>query len=447
MKIPAIVFALMATGFLPLAAQSATLWKPGSILKSEWEQNAWKLEETARRTYTPTGKVATSHITEAETGSEFNYVYTYNDADQLASCTVTFRNGSDWEPYRTTTYVYDPVVKTYCIEKASVAYLNGTPVNAYGAKAEVSRNDLGNVTGILFYKGNGIDADGRPIWKEEMRTAVSYNADNQASEITIEEADTATDGTVTWSDNGKFTELEWAETDGQYLFPPISEIDDEEDSVSDGDGSLFDETGFSVLLKGNNRITKCRMVTAVDADDDDPTDITVTAAYDGDVVTGTLAGDYEELKGLTGSYTLTALENNGNSYTMAISIPYMGMSIAMNIDGATEYDEWGHLISQVMTESSILGNSTIAKKTGTVTMGDDGFPKTYVLQEMDADSGVMENKDKYEYADYSPAGIAETGVDADQPEEYYSLQGIRIPRPAKGLYLIRKGAKTSKAIR
>ncbi len=44
------------------------------------------------------------------------------------------------------------------------------------------------------------------------------------------------------------------------------------------------------------------------------------------------------------------------------------------------------------------------------------------------------------------AGVEEIADDVNAPEEYYTLDGLRIDTPSKGIYLLRKGSKISKVV-
>ena len=49
--------------------------------------------------------------------------------------------------------------------------------------------------------------------------------------------------------------------------------------------------------------------------------------------------------------------------------------------------------------------------------------------------------------DYTTTGIGNVAVDADAPAEFYSLQGMRIDRPAAGsVCIVRRGNTVSKTI-
>ena len=46
----------------------------------------------------------------------------------------------------------------------------------------------------------------------------------------------------------------------------------------------------------------------------------------------------------------------------------------------------------------------------------------------------------------SYSGIADVDADDNAPVEYYTVDGIRVDRPEKGLYIVRQGSKISKVI-
>jgi hypothetical protein len=47
---------------------------------------------------------------------------------------------------------------------------------------------------------------------------------------------------------------------------------------------------------------------------------------------------------------------------------------------------------------------------------------------------------------YTATGVDDVTAEGDAEAEYYNLQGIRISKPARGIYIVRKGTAVSKAI-
>ena len=43
------------------------------------------------------------------------------------------------------------------------------------------------------------------------------------------------------------------------------------------------------------------------------------------------------------------------------------------------------------------------------------------------------------------SGVAEIGMDSAEAE-YFNLAGVKVEKPVKGLYIVRRGAKTAKEI-
>ncbi len=46
----------------------------------------------------------------------------------------------------------------------------------------------------------------------------------------------------------------------------------------------------------------------------------------------------------------------------------------------------------------------------------------------------------------SLSGITDVDSDDNAPAEYYTIDGVRVDRPEKGLYIIRQGTKARKVI-
>ena len=50
-------------------------------------------------------------------------------------------------------------------------------------------------------------------------------------------------------------------------------------------------------------------------------------------------------------------------------------------------------------------------------------------------------------ADMKTTGIENIGIsDSDAPVEYFNLQGMRVDKPSRGIYIRRQGSSTSKVI-
>ncbi|MGN0220303.1 MAG: hypothetical protein ACI4AX_08485, partial [Muribaculaceae bacterium] len=44
------------------------------------------------------------------------------------------------------------------------------------------------------------------------------------------------------------------------------------------------------------------------------------------------------------------------------------------------------------------------------------------------------------------SGVSDIEIDANEPVEYYNLQGVRVENPANGLYIRRQGTKATKVL-
>ncbi|MEE1338054.1 MAG: hypothetical protein UHD04_03825, partial [Muribaculaceae bacterium] len=45
-----------------------------------------------------------------------------------------------------------------------------------------------------------------------------------------------------------------------------------------------------------------------------------------------------------------------------------------------------------------------------------------------------------------PSGIEDVVIDNNSPAEYFNLQGMKVARPSKGIFIKRQGNKTSKVV-
>lgn len=110
--------------------------------------------------------------------------------------------------------------------------------------------------------------------------------------------------------------------------------------------------------------------------------------------------------------------NPGNTIERSVSMPA----------GHVE-DLMTELSYMVGTSEKSLDNLNI-KAEFTVTVGQGADKKTAVF-----------------FVDTDTAGVNEIVIDKNQPVEYYDLQGRMVTDPAKGLYIMRQGAKSVKVIK
>ena len=157
---------------------------------------------------------------------------------------------------------------------------------------------------------------------------------------------------------------------------------------------------------------------------------------------------------ITGTITNT---ETGNGCDITLSNSFGGVVELRPLNNSTVYisvpdDKY---LTAVMMEASVSDAIVLADdvpgtyKNGFVTT----CQKIWTYEGKDVYEVALNVKASGQYVDrfyvfYNDimSGVAEISVDADAPVEYFNLQGMRVEKPAKGVYIKRQGAKVSKII-
>ena len=402
----------------PSASDAAADMLPGKIQVYQWDGGSWGNPTTILRSYNPDGTV--SHETETRGSSDVTVHrnYTYNEQCLPVSVEENESHGDALVliPVKRTMYVYDAVVKDFCVSEVTEDYVNGQWIAGDSKIHTVTRNADGNVTEVV-YAEDGIN---------DTSLRIEYGQDGKASKISFYD----------YSDNGwelseLMSNIVWYETDGQFM------------------------EARDFFMTGRNRISKC-LVEVFDAEGDDCFTLDVEYAADGSC-RAAMDGIFEGIEVPGSSISFTMLKNGGNEYKFSLNY---GDEI-MNTIYRYEYDARHNLLvyfdacedisEYPETEYYSYVKGEVYCNTET------GLPMTYIVKSLPDDYGYevselydepdgLENVVKYRYYDYVTSGIDDIITDSEAPAEYYDLNGLRVDRPAHGIYIMRHNGKTAKVI-
>lgn len=402
----------------PSASEASADMLPGKILMSTWNSGSWSQPTTILRSYNPDGTV--SHETETMVGSDVTVHrdYTYNEDGLPVSVEENESHGDALVliPVKRTMYVYDAVVKDFCVSEVTEDYVNGQWIAGDSEIHTVTRNADGNVTEVVYTEDGVNDTSLR----------IAYGQDGKASKISYYDY-----SDNEWELNTVIRDIVWHETDGQFMEPE------------------------NFFMTGRNRISKC-LVEVSDGEGDDRFTLDMEYAADGSC-RAAMDGIFEGIEVPGSSISFTMLKNGGNEYRFSLNY---GDEI-MNTIYRYEYDARHNLLVYFDACEDISAfpyTEYYSYVKGEVYCNPEtGLPMTYIVKSLPDDYGYevselydepdgLENVVKYRYYDYVTSGIDDIITDSEAPVEYYDLNGLRVDRPAHGIYIMRHNGKTAKVI-
>lgn len=405
------------------AADESARMLPGKILEYDWENEAWSQPKTILRTYTPDGLVKEESEINPETGVKTVTAYTYNQ-DGLPVLEVVTDVHVDQEvpvPVKRTTYEYDAVVKNFCVSKITEQYYNGAWTPDESEVYQVTRNADGNVTEIVYSENGHPDTSMR----------MEYGTDGKA--VKISEYDYY-DGE--WELISVMSEIVWYETNGQLL-----------EAVED----------FGNFMTGANRIKKATQDILYEEETGGPTKMTIEVEYaENGAANASINGTMDGLNINGSTMTYTPLEYGGSDLSIVLNVRYGFMPIQTRIVNRLEFDAWHNKLLE-KSGMSLMGDTEydIYEKGEVTYSAQTGLPETYILKESEgtADSYSLEeeptdlvNKEKLEFSDYITSGIGAIAAETDGTVEFFDLNGLRVDRPANGIYIMRRNGRTTKIL-
>lgn len=410
-----------------ILSRAGEIWRPGTIQEFYLDDNSeWIKAGETFMSYNDKGLVTQEKREDEWMENIANFEY--DEYGNILARTEMYTdknsgrvNGSKTE------YIYDEVVKNFCIQEKSYNYEeDGTWwESGYSTPIVITRNKAGNVTKVEFISYYN--------WGE--RITISYGSDGNASEILFEEIDDHSDNEE-WAIVCRYTDIVWDRTDGQILMKDgyLDEMDD--------------------LLSGANRIKYAKVTDWSDQTDGyykSPLVITVNyldndGGYD-------MKGVVDGKEYVTASYRKLDDYGSFTERTTGYDIDFDEDLNEYDIDPYDDtrerrFDAYGLLLyeKEVYYWDGELDEieETKAKVTYDKTYG---YPLEYV-EAYSHDGAEFRYDSKTVFSNYSDvSGIEGIEIDnTDAPVEYYNLQGVRVnsENPAPGIYIRRQGNKATK---
>lgn len=398
------------------AESTSNPWRATTEKVFGWDGEEWQLDETYTIEYDAQGRKASEIMVDYEgyyTRTSYKYDANGMITEQLVEVS---EDGETYENSSMTVRTYDPIVTNVITTNRGYSWdgdqwlLIGNNYNR-----NITRNADGNVTLVeiaVWYDGK---------YDPTIRTEITYGADGKATTIT-EEMLNYHGGDFYWEETITMSNIVWDRTDGQ----------------------IIDTEGLGT---GANRILSC--------DESDVEAIFhVEFTYDGDNFVATSTGEIDG-ETVEGRISYEVLDDFG-SHIQSSSYVYTSEEFGSYGESETiteRYDAFGHLLeSKCVIEYD--GFEEVAEDVrGEVTYDSTyGYPLTYTVSQafLDEETGeyILEKMMRLEYSDYENVFSATAAIEStDAAAEYYTLQGVRVSRPAAGgLYIVKAGDKVSKII-
>lgn len=413
------------------APELAWFYKPGKVTYEIYDPatNTWLEPSVQNFTYNTGGSVATAIY-----DNELKKIYTYNSDGYLTKEEVyEFGEQGELVPQCIYTYTYDSRIPGKVVQENVVEYWEGVVAANYGYGVDITRNADGNIVKTADYRVS----DGE---KEYYGSAlvIEYGPDKKAIKITdLYEPENSSGETIIYDE---FSDIVWATTDGQIY---TIEYDDYNADMYFSANRIASATlksrnypypskftaaykgadYHSLVMMGEERLLEIdfKCIGAFAGYDD----FELTYSYDTSIYETGFDRD-----GDTGSYVLDyKLDDHIKNLTDAFGVNYYYYRERVYEEDNTTSTYIDHVEADADYDSAW------------------GYPTSAVFYTVDGNEKFP--VERYTYSDYvnvDPDGVASTILDENAAAEYYNLQGIRIANPENGIYIVRKGDKTSKVL-
>ena len=397
------------------------IFKPTKSSDYIYEEGEWILMGETTFGYDSRGNITTKTVN--EDGYITETTFTYNDDNMETSHVVT--EGEEDGPMEKSskrTYVYDPVVKNFYIERMGYDW-NGLSwdANFYCEKNTITRNSDGYITEIM--KELPMAGTMTPAYK----SCWSYDATTgQANEFAYYEM--RDPSLINWTlyNNTSYKEIEWDRTNGQ-MTSGIEELTEGENRIKsaavyyDGilDGYMF------VSYSGEN-------------------DYTIKSTFNDPTVVGEEI--IRETTDENGSYKIT-----DNFYVDEDGNPSQEVTITV-IESVT-IDSHGN-VTEARMDAYIFGElDSYDINRNENTYDEDGNIIEVISYILDPEEEDMMPEMRSVYSGYidvaETSGIADIATDNKNALiEVYNINGVRVSDNIEGLdsgfYIVRQGNKASK---
>lgn len=413
------------------------IWRPCTHVSSIMVDNEWQNDLRATITYDSNGNALTGLTeilmwTPESSGSRYSYsVSTYNSyGNPLAGVTSFGNDKENLKEENKIEYTYDEVVPDFITSTTYYTMTDGVWKKEEGSeKNDVTRDEKGRVTEVVRYR---VNQKGEFITSE--KDVITYGEDGKPSQIKVYQyyEDNKT-GEVKLAQAIAYTDIVWKNCDnqilnGHILFQGANRILSAKIIVNDEEhGSINVEYGpgendYTVVEVGTPKFLSIKTINTT---------------------------EYREIN----SYDSYSILNRRETYSKNSDEP----EVSVNYESVTN-DAYGLMIEQINRVENNGMVTSLRKQTGEVEYDKTyGYPLVYTMSE----SVSEDNPEKMtvpvpvyrlEFSDHKncreTTGIDNVAVENNDnaPVEYFNLQGERINKPSKGLYIRRQGKLVQKSI-
>ena len=410
------------------------IWRPGTYVISTMNDNKWQNEERNTATYDSNGNATTiftenlKWTPESSTRRYFYYVNTYNSYGNPLAGVTSFGNDKEnlKEEFKYE-YTYDEVVPDFITSHIYYNMTDGVWTKDQGSKkTDVTRDEKGRVTEVVKYLMN---QKGEFITQE--KDVITYGEDDKPSQVKVYRyyEDNAT-GEVKLAEAIAYTDIVWKNCDnqilnGHILFQGANRILSAKIIVNDEEhGSINVEYGpgendYTVVEVGTPKFLSIKTINTT---------------------------EYREIN----PYDSYSILNRRETYSKNSDEP----EVSVNYESVTN-DAYGYLIERISRNENNGVITSFYKEIGEVEYDKTyGYPLVYTVsraESMDGSEPVPVPGYRMEFSDYKncreTTGIDNVAVENNDnaPVEYFNLQGERINKPSKGLYIRRQGKLVQKS--
>lgn len=409
------------------------IWRPCTHVSSIMVDNEWQNDLRATITYDSNGNALTGLTeilmwTPESSGSRYSYsVNTYNSyGNPLAGVTSFGNDKENLKEENKIEYTYDEVVPDFITSTTYYTMTDGVWKKEEGSeKNDVTRDEKGRVTEVVRYR---VNQKGEYIKREN--DVITYGEDGKPSQIKVYQyyEDNKT-GEVKLAQAIAYTDIVWKNCDnqilnGHILFQGANRILSAKIIVNDaGHGSIKVEYGpgekdYTVIEEAAPQFLSIKTINRTEWREINP--------YD--------------------SYSIL---NRRETYSKNSDKP----EVRVNYESVTN-DAYGFPIERIIRNENNGVITSFHKEIGEVEYDKTyGYPLVYTRSEVGSeDDSEPVPVLRIEFSDYKncreTTGIENVAVENNDnaPVEYFNLQGERINKPSKGLYIRRQGKLVQKSI-
>lgn len=399
------------------ADNTEAIWRAASQTAYAWDGRKWQLDDKYTMKYDNAGRV-TEELAE-NFGTYYRTTYSYDERGMETMQVVEMsEDGENFEYSSKKEREYDPIIPNLIVKNRDYEWIGGKwEMTGNNYNRTVTRNSDGNVTNVeiaVLFEGE---------FDPTIRIEIAYGDDGTAT--SIKESLLTYDGkNYSWVSGISLDNITWVETDGQIV-------------------------EAEVYASGANRMKSLDMT-----EEEDTFHAEIT--YEGNNYTTTVAGTAEgaDMKGVS---TYEQLDEYGSfRQTSDAYYTYEGEGTYHEVETYTlRYDAYGNMLESKDVVSYDGEEEIFEDLEGTVEYDPTyGYPLSYIMSEGFLDYATEEYVKEYvwkiEYSDYYDAAAKVTELNSNGTNaeaEYFTLQGIKVEKPAAGNIYIRKtGNKTSKII-